>query len=211
MKFERRYFNSSEYAFRALEEDGKKFVEGYASVFGVRSKLILERGELFYEEINPGSFREILQREDLDVIFTFNHSKDIVLARSVSGTLQLSEDETGLFFRAEIDVDDTDAKNLWLRVKRGDIFENSFAFRVAEDDYSWSNTEDDIPLRTIDRISALRDVSAVVYGAYPQTSVSARELKEITGSEEEEDKTQKDKEREKTLTKIKIIQIENNL
>jgi len=211
MNFERRYFNSSEYGFRALENDGKHFIEGYASVFGVRSKLILERGELFYEEINPGAFTEVLNREGLDVIFTFNHNKDTVLARTVSGTLTLSQDDKGLFFRAEIDFNDTDAKNLWLRIKRGDIFENSFAFRVAENDYRWETIDGEIPLRIIDRVQDLRDVSAVTYAAYPETSVGARELADIY--KEKEEKTQKDidLEREKIMMKIKIIQIENNL
>lgn len=218
MKFERRYINSAEYGFRALENDGKHFIEGYASVFGVRSKLILENRDLFYEEINPGAFQRVLERDGLDVIFTFNHSKDVVLARTVSGTLALSQDDKGLFFRAEIDMNDSDAKNLWLRVKRGDIFENSFAFRVAEEDYRWSRIDgDNIPLRTIDNISDLRDVSAVTYAAYPETSVGARELAEIDKEkEEEEDESQKDKDKEKERdlqilkTRIKIIQLKNN-
>ena len=181
-------------------------------MFGVRSKLILERGELFYEEINRGAFSEVLQRDGLDVIFTFNHDRDTVLARTVSGTLNLSEDDTGLFFRAEVDTEDTDAKNLWLRVKRGDIFENSFAFRVSEDDYRWSELDgEELPLRTIDNVSDLRDVSAVTYAAYPETSVDARELAEINKEDEDEPQEDKSKELDKLRMKIKIIQIENKL
>jgi len=220
MNFERRYFNSKDYAFRAVEEtvDGvdKKYIEGYASVFDVRSKLILENGELFYEEINRGAFDEVLERDGLDVIFTFNHDKNTVLARTISDTLKLSADDTGLFFRAEIEPEDSDAKKLWLRIKRGDIDSNSFAFRVAENDYRWLPGEDDIPVRSIDRMADLRDVSSVTYAAYPETSVSARELAEVSKpkEEEEEDVSQEDKSklvRDKLRMKIRIIQIENKL
>jgi len=213
MKFERRYFNSSEYAFRASEEEGKNFIEGYASRFNVRSKLILERGDLFYEEIKPGAFADVLDRDGLDVIFTFNHSKDLVLARTVSGTLSLSQDDKGLFFRAEIDMNDSDAKNLWYRIKRGDIFENSFAFRVDETDYRWDSLEgEDIPLRTISKIADLRDVSAVTFAAYPETSVDARELAEINKEEKDEALNNIEKERAQVAlkTRIKIIQLKNN-
>ncbi len=215
MKFERRYFNSDEYSFRAIEKDGKKFIEGYASVFGVRSKLILENGELFYEEINAGAFTEVLERDGLDVIFTFNHSKDAVVARTLSKTLELSQDDTGLFFRAEIQPEISDSINLWHRIKRGDIFETSFVFRVGENDYRWLPGEDGIPIRVIDRIQDLRDVSAVTYAAYPETTVSARDIEEAQGTDEDEDEdesdTDKNLEREKVMMKIKIIQIENKL
>jgi len=214
MKFERRYFNSNEYSFRAVEKDGNKYIEGYASVFGVRSKLILENGELFYEEINPGAFTEVLQRDGLDVIFNFNHNKDAVIARTTSGTLKLSEDEIGLAFRAEIQPEISDSKDLWYRIKRGDISENSFAFRVSENDYRWEPGEDEIPVRIIDRITDLRDVSSVTYAAYPETELTARDLKEAQGIEEEEeiDITQKDSlEREQLKYKIKIIQLKNNI
>jgi len=218
MNFERRYFNSTDMSFRAIQDDttGKKYIEGMASVFNVRSKLILENGELFYEEINSGAFTEVLQREGLDVIFTFNHSKDSVIARTVSGTLKLSENDDGLSFRAEIESEISDSSDLWYRVQRGDIFSNSFAFRVMEGDYRWLPGGDDgIPIRVIDRIADLRDVSSVTYAAYPETSVTARELADVVKPEEvEEEESQEDKpnpEREKLMMKIKIIQIENKL
>ena len=216
MSFERRYFNSSDYSVRAVEDEtGKRFLEGYASVFNVRSRLILENREIFYEEIKPGAYENVLQKSGLDVIFTFNHSRDRVLARTTSGTLKLAQDDKGLYFRAEIDPEVSDAKDLWHRVKRGDISENSFAFRVSEEDYEWSGrSEDGLPIRVIHNISDLRDVSSVTNAAYPETSVSARELSEIKGEEKEEIETDQDKERKeleslKLKTRIKIIQLKN--
>jgi len=211
--YEVRYINSEQGSLRAAEEENKRFIEGYASVFNVRSKLILERGEVFYEEIKPGAFREVLERDGLDVIFTFNHSKNMVLARTISNTLQLKEDERGLFYRAEIDINDSEAKNLWLRIKRGDLQENSFAFRVDETDYRWESVDgDNIPLRKISKISDLRDVSAVTFAAYPETSVDARELAEINKDEEDEALKNIERKKEEVLfkTRIKIIELKNN-
>lgn len=209
-KYEIRYNDPDVCTLRATEEGEERFIEGYATVFNTRSKLIFENRQLFNEEIRPGSFAEVLGRGGLDVIFTFNHSKDIVLARTGSGTLQLQEDDKGLFYRARIDVSDSEAKNLWLRIKRGDLSENSFAFRVDESDYQWERAEDGTPIRVIHRISDLRDVSAVTYAAYPETSVNARELDDLSKDESEED-TIRTKEMEdlKLKTRIKIIQLKN--
>jgi len=215
MNYEIRYFNSDENSFRAIENDGRKFLEGYASVYNVRSKLIFENGELFYEEIVPGAFRDVLQKEGLDVIFTFNHDRNKVLARTKSGTLKVSEDDKGLFFRADVDTEISDSKDLWLRVKRGDIFENSFAFAVSEKDYTWERGgEDGVPVRKISRITDLRDVSSVSFAAYPQTSVSARELEEI--KKDPADINPQDilperdnKDFEKLKLRIKIIELKN--
>lgn len=210
---ETRYFKSDDYAFRALqEEDGRKFIEGYASVFNVRSKLILDKDQLFYEEIVPGAFTEVLNREGLDVIFTFNHSKDVVLARTISGTLSLSQDERGLFFRAQIDPNVSAANDLWFQINRRDISENSFRFRVTRDDYSWlPPDENGIPTRMIKNVRDLIDVSAVTYASYPETEVEARELQEIIDSKEKEEISDPNIEVEKIRTKIRIIQIENKI
>jgi phage head maturation protease len=62
-------------------------------------------------------------------------------------------------------------------IKRGDIDGSSFAFTVAEADEEWDESEvkkGKLPLRTINRISKLYDVSPATYPAYPTTSVSVR-------------------------------------
>jgi len=170
--------------FRAVEEDGKKFIEGYAAVFNSRSKLIMEMGELFYEEIERGAFADVLEEDGLDVYLTFNHSRDYIISRTVNGTLQLSEDDTGLWFRAEI-PNVSYANDTYELVKNGTFFENSFAFAVDSDGFRWSETEDNIPLRIVNKIRRLVDVSVVTKGAYADTTVAARELQEYRDSADE--------------------------
>lgn len=176
MKKENRILDPSFVSFRAIEEDGKKFLIGYASVFNQRSKLIYENGKFFYEVIAPNAFDEVL-RENPDVILNFNHQRDKVIARTKSGTLQLSTDDKGLLFRAEL-PNVSYALDVYELVSRGDLFENSFAFVIRKGDDEWSKDADGNLIRLVKKVSRLLDVSVVTDGAYANTEVSARFSKE---------------------------------
>lgn len=95
------------------------------------------------------------------------------MARTRSGTLKLSEDDIGLAVRAELDGSDPDVQRLVPKIKRRDITQMSFAFRVLDDVVAWVGDE---LIRTITKLSALYDVSVVTYPAYPQTDVAMRTL-----------------------------------
>lgn len=164
-------------SFRALEENGERYLEGYASIFNQRSKPIFENNRLFYEVISRSAFDEVLQREDLNVVLTFNHERDKFLARTKSGTLELSTDEIGLRFRARV-PNTTLGNDVYELVSRGDIFECSFAFIVRKGDDDWTKDEEGNNIRTINRITKLYDVSVVVDGAYANTDVYARDNEE---------------------------------
>jgi len=59
-------------------------------------------------------------------------------------------------------------------IERGDVTQQSFGFTVEKDE--WKNLDKDIPIRTIEKVSQLFDVSPVVYPAYPDTEVALRSL-----------------------------------
>ena len=173
-KIEKRNFSpTEETSFRAFEEDGKRYLEGYGSVFNQKSKLIFEHGKFFYEIIDPRAFDEVLNEKKLDIYLTFNHSRDKVIARTTSGTLQLSTDDKGLLFRAEL-PNVSYALDAYELVKRGDLFENSFAFVVKNGDEEWTRDSDGNNIRIVKRVSKLIDVSIVTSGAYENTTISAR-------------------------------------
>lgn len=178
-----RNLESEQVSFRAFEENGERYLEGYASVFEQRSKPIFENNRLFYEVIGRSAFDEALQREDLNVVLTFNHQRDKVIARTKSGTLQLSTDEIGLRFRATV-PNTTLGNDIYELVSRGDLFENSFAFIVRKGDDEWTTDEQGNNIRTINRITKLYDVSVVVDGAYANTDVFARDEDETEEQEE---------------------------
>lgn len=129
-----------------------------------------------------GEFREVIDSHALDkcdlkdVLLCVNHDVDkIALARSKNGkgTMTLEVKEDGLHMRAKLDVENnTEARNLYSAIQRGDMDGMSFMFRV--DDEEWSDLDSKIPLRTIRGISIVHEVSVVNFPAYKQTSVSAR-------------------------------------
>lgn len=178
-------FLSEEAQFRAFEEDGKNFLEGYAAIFNSQSRLLSERGIIFYEQLERTAFDNVLKEENLDVYLTFNHSRDQIIARTISGSLKLSTDDTGLFFRAEI-PNVSYAQDVYELVKRGDLVDNSFAFQFADEDMTHGKAKDGLPLRTVSNVRNLIDVSVVTKGAYAETEVEARGLKEYIEKEETE-------------------------
>lgn len=175
LKREIRNFEPNDnYSFRAFEEDGKRYIEGYAAVFNHRSKLIAEFNRLFYEYIEPNAFDEVLRDESLDVILNFNHNRDRVMARTKSNTLKLATDEKGLYFRAEV-PNVSYANDVYELISRGDLFENSFAFMVRKTGERWDKDAEGNDTRYITNVARLLDVSVVVNGAYSETDVYARE------------------------------------
>jgi len=179
---ETRQFDVSQHEFRAFEDasTGNKYISGYAAVYNVSSRLLSTDGVKFIEEIEKGSFRNILDTNP-DVIYNFNHDNNKVFARTSSGTLTLTEDEVGLRFVAQIDTNISEANDLYLRIKRGDISENSFAFKTSGANQELKRIKQDgekIIKRTIKGFDALFDVSSVTKAAYPETSLDVRSLED---------------------------------
>jgi len=149
-------------------EDGKVKIAGYAAKFG---KISEDLGG-FREKIAHGAFKKALKTSDPRALF--NHNRDFVLGRQSAGTLAVKEDKEGLYI--EIDPPDTTfARDLMVSIRRGDITQQSFGFTVAKD--SWEDLEKgSMPLRTLEEIGELFDVSPVTYPAYPDTEVALRSL-----------------------------------
>jgi HK97 family phage prohead protease len=160
-KIERRTYTVRDVEARA-DGDGMR-LSGYAAVFN-DSSLPLP----FKESIAPGAFRKTLS-ETPDVRLLINH-EGLPLARTKNGTLTLEEDERGLRFDADL-ADTQEGRDIYELVKRGDVDQMSFAFRVIRQ--KWN---DDRSRRVLTEVSlADGDVSVVTYPAYPTTTVEARE------------------------------------
>ena len=154
------------------QEDGSKgrTITGYAAKFDTWSEPIYG---WFVEKIARGAF----EKTDMsDVIMVFNHDISGVLARTTSGTLKLSVDETGLRF--EFEAPDTTLGNDMLElVRRGDISKCSFKFVVETDEWRYADDNNKLEYdeRTVKAIARLYDVSLVTYPAYKDTEASVRE------------------------------------
>lgn len=146
-------------------EDGEGlFIEGYFSVFN--SNYELWPGAT--ESVAPGAFSETLGG---DIRALIDHESRLVLGRNKAGTLELREDSHGLWGRVRINPNDTDAMNLYERVKRGDVDQCSFGFDIIEEETDFR--EDGSMHWTILRVK-LYEVSVVTFPAYEATGVSAR-------------------------------------
>lgn len=150
------------------KDDGSVIVEGYAAVFDQ----VAEIGGIFREVVRRGAFKNAIQRGD-DVTFNVGHNDNWLLARTKSGTLKLTEDERGLRIYSELDPTDPDVARLVPKMKRGDLSEMSFAFRIPEGGQDWSVSADGLDLREI-RDVHLHDVSVVPVPAYGGTSIALR-------------------------------------
>ena len=132
-----------------------------------------------------GMFAEVIEKGALkktnleDVRFLVNHDQSKVpLARSrrnsKNSTMQLSVDDEGMEIQVELDTENnTEARNLYSAIERGDITGMSFMFGI--DDEEWENLDSDYPTRHIKSISTVVEVSAVTFPAYEDTSISARD------------------------------------
>jgi hypothetical protein len=164
------------YAIRdLLASDEGNTITGHAAVFGQRTNI----AGWFDEIMEPGALDGC---DFTDVMFSSNHNLDkIPLARSrnnnVNSTLQLSVDAVGLAIRASLDVENNmEAKALYSAVQRKDIDGMSFIFVVSEE--RWEDLDAEypaVPLRHVNKISKVVEVSAVNWPAYSGTDIAARD------------------------------------
>ena len=157
-------------ALTQTDHEDEMIVEGYAVRFDEPAEF----------EILGKTVREIIDRSALDnadmrdVPFKYNHSNEtMIMARTRSKTLQVTQDAKGLFIRASL-ANTTAGRDLYELIRRGDVDKMSFAFTVKRDDW------DDATLtRRILEIDKLFDVSAVDFPAYDTTSIYARHAEHI--------------------------------
>lgn len=155
------------FEFREDQGTGEFILTGYAATFTPYDAFGgPERGG-WVETLSRSAFDQTL-RSDPDVQLLLNH-EGLPLARTAHaghpGTLKLGVDQHGLRIQASLDPSDPDVQGLIPKMKRGDIDEMSFAFRVK--DQVW---DDNYTNRTITEVSLHKgDVSVVNYGMNPGT------------------------------------------
>lgn len=147
--------------------------------------VIVGRPIVYESKTDLGWFSEVIARGALDktdlkdVKFLVNHDTNkIPLARSrnnnENSTMQLSVDDDGMKIRVNLDVENnTEAKNLYSAIDRGDITGMSFMFTVNGEE--WSDIDSGHPTRKITDIAKVFEVSAVTFPAYEDTEIGVRE------------------------------------
>lgn len=157
----------------ALEQKESKEgkLKGYAAVYNTWSPEMYG----FRERIADGAFnRAIAEKQDVRALW--NHDSNLVLGRTTNNTLELKSDEKGLL--VDITPPDTQwGKDALVSIKRGDVDQMSFQFRIKKDEWEYDE-ENDIVSRTILDVD-LFDVSPTTFPAYSQTSITARSKEDI--------------------------------
>lgn len=150
--------------FETRSDDNGMHIEGYFAVFNSNYEIFPD----VTESIAPEAFDNTLGG---DIKALADHDTRIVLGRNKAGTLELRVDSHGLWGRIDINPNDTDAVNLYERVKRGDVDQCSFGFEIVREE---SDFRDDGSIHFTIREVNLFEVSVVTFPAYSETSVSAR-------------------------------------
>jgi len=172
---------------QAQNEDEKgSRVFGYAAKYNLESENLGNDEYQFREIIMPGAFDDVLND---DVRALVNHDSSLILARSKNGegSLKIGTDDIGLWY--EFEAPDTQVgRDLVTSIKRGDIDQSSFSFKIDKDGQTWEEKQDGdgptILKRTITKVSRLFDVSPVTYPAYPDATVALRSLEEFQAEQE---------------------------
>jgi HK97 family phage prohead protease len=148
-------------------DDGTIGFAGHAAVFDQRT-LIGGKRWGFFEELAPGAFKNSLA--DGDFRFLHDHQTGLVLARTKSGTLRLTEDDIGLAVDADL-APTTTGRDLAVLLERGDIDQMSFAFEPIV--WERSEDEDGVPVYRLTEVR-LYEVSTVAFPAYEGTDAGLR-------------------------------------
>jgi HK97 family phage prohead protease len=150
--------------FKTRSEGDDKYIEGYFVVFNS----IYEMWDGATESIAPGAFDNTLSD---DIRALVNHDSTLVLGRTAAHTLELTQDERGLFGRIKINPNDSDAMNLYARVQRGDVSQCSFGFDILSEE---TDFRDDGSVHWTITDVKLYEVSCCTFPAYEATSINAR-------------------------------------
>ena len=167
------------------EQDGKKFVEGYATTFDQEYRLWGDERFQVLESVDRHAFDSA---DMSDVIMQYDH-EGRVFARLSNGTLELTADEHGLKMRADLGGTEI-GRQLYEEIRGGYTTKMSFGFSVKKTERKEERDEitGNITVhRKILEIKKLYDVSAVSLPANDATEISARNIGEGVIAEVEQE------------------------
>ena len=192
---EYRYLNNPDLKVEKREESDAYMVRGTAVKFNELSKNI----GWFREKFERGAFDDCMEQ---DVVALFNHNINAILARTISKTLKIWQDDAGLHY--EFDApDNTAGRDLVVSLQRGDVQHSSFGFTIQDE--KWEEDEEVGEIRTVLKVKRLYDVSPVVFPAYPQ---SRSEVSKRSYDEWKQERDGTDTETEKANMETEILEQE---
>lgn len=164
MNRENRQLRTAATNFETRKDGEDLSIEGYFAVFNSNYDL----GYGMSESIAPGAFSNTLAG---DIRALVNHDTTLVLGRTSAHTLEVRQDEHGLWGKVTINPNDQDAMNLYARVQRGDVNQCSIGFYILDEETEYRGEDVHWTIKEIE----LFEVSACTFPAYEETAISARE------------------------------------
>ncbi|MDA1660384.1 phage major capsid protein [Bacillus cereus group sp. TH153LC] len=155
------------------QESGELLVSGYVNKTNEWSQPMGQVNR-FIERIEPGTFTNALNKGN-DVHFLAEHDNAKLLASTKNGSLQLREDDKGLYMEARISPTSW-GKDYHQLIQDGLLTNMSFGMQVIEQE--WDKQDDGTYKRTITDIN-LAEVSVVRNPAYIQSTIQARSIELI--------------------------------
>ena len=154
-----------------MTSEGDMLVAGYVNE---TEQLSQELGltKRFKEKISKGAFKRAISSSTGDIDFLAEHDSSTVLASTKNDTLNLREDDKGLYMEARI-INTSAGRDWYEMISSGLITNMSFGFRAVDDE--WRSTDTNVYERTINELE-LFEVSAVRNPAYTQSVISSRGL-----------------------------------
>lgn len=163
MNRENRQLRTAATQFETREDGDNLVIEGYFAVFNSNYDL----GWGMSESIAPGAFTKTLSD---DIRALINHDTTLVLGRTSAHTLEVRQDEHGLWGRIVINPNDQDAMNLYARVQRGDVSQCSIGFDILDEETEYRGEDVHWTIKEV----KLWEVSACTFPAYEETAIAAR-------------------------------------
>ncbi|CDQ21226.1 phage major capsid protein [Halobacillus karajensis] len=153
----------------STNSDGSLTVSGYVNKTGQLSN-ILGVTKRFREKIAKSAFSNAINSSNQDIDFLADHDPKKILASTRNGSLEIKEDEQGLFMSATISATSW-GKDYYQLIEDKILRNMSFGFRTVRD--SWKKIEANLYERTIEELE-LFEVSVVKNPAYSQSTIAAR-------------------------------------
>ncbi|KZL94361.1 HK97 family phage prohead protease [Clostridium magnum] len=170
---ERRQLVTEKIEVRAIGDDAKKTIGGYAVKYNSPTLIRDRWGDEWLEEIAPGSFDKSLQNRTQKALW--NHDVSKPLGSVSAGTLRFNSDTSGLNY--DVDVPNNSWGNdAYESVQRGDVDGSSFGFKCLND--MWSKVQyegKEIYKRSIVE-AEIFEVSPCTFPAYDSSEISCRSL-----------------------------------
>lgn len=158
---------------RAIGEDQKKTIGGYAVKYNSPTLIKDRWGDEFLEEISAGAFDKSIQNRNQKALW--NHDSSKPLGSVSAGTLRFNSDISGLNYDVDL-PNNTYGNDAYESVQRGDVDGSSFGFACIDNVWSKVQYEGrEIYKRSIIEAELL-EVSPCTFPAYESSQISVRSL-----------------------------------